>query len=200
MSIEGDIAERIKAAEMMREGVEYTEITFPKVVIRRIETGKGGIETTKQLKSGKVAEVVTMPPKLEEGMGENGGAIAKRQKEAIEKIPRRIRKEKMVLPELEEGMGKNGRAIVKHVEEAKNVELKRILYREIANHVAGCAKVPVIYYIVMIFGLASAIFGAVKVISPTIDFTIMLGGLGIFLAAFIGFLEIKLSKNEFREI
>ncbi len=106
----------------------------------------------------------------------------------------------MVPPKPEEGIRKNGRKIVKQVEEAKNVELKRILYREIANHVADRVKVPVIYYIVMIFGLASAIFGAVKAISPTIDFTIMLGGLGIFLAAFIGFLEIKLSKNEFREI
>ena len=112
----------------------------------------------------------------------------------------KIREEEMMPPKPEDGIRKNGRKIVKHVEEAKNVELKRILYREIANHVAGCAKVPIIYYIVMIFGLASAIFGAVKVISPTIDFTIMLGGLGIFLVAFIGFLEIKLSKNEFREI
>jgi hypothetical protein len=110
----------------------------------------------------------------------------------------KIREEVMVLPEPGEGIGKNGGMIVKPVEEAKNVELKRILYREIANHVADRVKVPVIYYIVMIFGLASAIFGAVKAISPTIDITIMLGGLGIFLAAFIGFLEIKLSKDEFR--
>ena len=91
---------------------------------------------------------------------------------------------------------KNGEKIIKHVEDAKNVKLERFLYQEFANHVADRVKVPLIYYIVMIFGLASAIFGAVK----AIDLSIMLGGLCIFLAAFIGFLEIKISKNKFREI
>lgn len=99
-------------------------------------------------------------------------------------------------PVLEAGRRKNGKKIVKVSGNRGELKMKNAARRVTEMH----TTVPIIYYIVMIFGLASAIFGAIKVISPTIDFTIMLGGLGIFLAAFIGFLEIKLSKNEFREI
>ena len=109
---------------------------------------------------------------------------------------RRIREEEEVLLKFEEWKRKNGKEIVKVQWNREKLKMKNATRRVAEMH----TKVPIIYYIVMIFGLASAIFGAVKVISPTIDFTIMLGGLGIFLVAFIGFLEIKLSKNEFREI
>ena len=97
---------------------------------------------------------------------------------------------------LEAERRKNGKKIVKVSGNRGVLKMKNATRRVAEMH----TNVPIIYYVVMIFGLVSAIFGAVKVISPTIDFTIMLGGLGIFLAAFIGFLEIKLSKNEFREI
>lgn len=116
---------------------------------------------------------------------------------------RRIRKMERMPPKHKEERKLNKIEIAKRLEKVKKDKMNntnRILNDTNKIIIGIHKKVPIIYYIVMIFGLASAIFGAVKAISPTIDFTIMLGGLGIFLAAFIGFLEIKLSKSEFRDI
>lgn len=199
MSADERIAERIKVAEMVRKGVEYEEIKVPKMVIRRIKNGRGEIETTKQLESAKVVEVVTMPPKLGERIGKKGKETAKRPEEAIEKIPRRIREEEVVLPKPEEWKRKNGKEIAKR---QGNREKFKIEY---ANNILNTSnrtlteihtKVPIIYYAMMAFGLGSIILGAFSVASnPVYYYSVMIGGIGVVLVTLIGILEVAYNKK-----
>jgi hypothetical protein len=57
-------------------------------------------------------------------------------------------------------------------------------------------RVPIIYYAVMVFGLASAIFGAVT--TYPVYHSVMLGGIGVFLVGFIGFLEVIYKRRIYK--
>lgn len=99
-----------------------------------------------------------------------------------------------VPPEPEEGIGKNGRKIVKRLEEAPIKKMKN------SNRVVTeiHTEVPIIYYVMMMFGLASAIFGAFTVRSHPAYYSVMIGGIGVFFVAFISFLEIKYTKRKLK--
>lgn len=102
--------------------------------------------------------------------------------------------EVMIPPKSGGRVGKNGRKIVKRLEEApiKKVKNSNRIVTEIHT------KVPIIYYVMMMFGLASVIFGAFAVTAYPAYYSVMVGGLGVFLVALIGVLEIAYKKRRLK--
>lgn len=105
---------------------------------------------------------------------------------------RRIRKEVMIPPKFEEGMRKNGKEI------AKAPRKLAIDKMENTNRViTGIhTKVPIIYYVVMAFGLLSAFWGTFPAASYPIYYSVVIGGIGVALVAFIGVLEVGYKKGK----
>ena len=103
-------------------------------------------------------------------------------------------REEVMIPPKSAGVGKNGRKVVKRLEEApiKKVKNSNKIVTEIHT------KVPKIYYAMMMFGLASAIFGVFAVTSYPIYYSVVFGGISVFLVAFIGRLEIKHTKRKLK--
>ena len=102
----------------------------------------------------------------------------------------KIREE--VPPEPEEWIGKNGRKIVKRLEEAPIKKVKNTNRVITGIH----TKVPIIYYVVMAFGLLSAIWGTFPAASYPIYYSVVIGGIGVALVAFIGVLEVVYTKGK----
>jgi len=106
----------------------------------------------------------------------------------------KTREEVIMPPKPEEGVGKNVRELVKRQEKVTFDKMRNSNRRITELH----TSVPIIYYVMMGFGLASAIFGAFTVASYPIYYSVMIGGIGVFLVAFIGFLEIKYTKRKLK--
>lgn len=95
---------------------------------------------------------------------------------------------RMVLQKHRELTEKNGIKIVKKLEEAPIIKMENS--NRIVTEIHS--EVPIIYYLVMLFGLASVIFSWDT--SVPIYRSIMFGGGCVFFVALIGVLEIKLKK------
>lgn len=185
------IVEQFEMSQMAKNGVNsYGTIELPKKVIVRIESVRGEIESTKQ---PKIREEV--PPEPKEWIGINGRKNVKMAEKTriirIEKQPK-IREEVMVPPKPEERIGINGRRIAKRQENAP-IEILINANRIITKlH----TRIPIIYYVIMAFGLVSAIFGAVT--SYPVSRAVILGGISIFLVAFTGFLEVIYKRRSLK--
>ena len=198
MSARGRIVEQFEMSQMAKNGVSnYRKIELPQKVIIRTET----LEEVGSTKQAKIRKEGMMPPKPEEGIGKNGGKIAKRAEETrmiwIEKQAK-IGEEGMMPPKPEEGIGKNGGKIAKMPKKVAVDKMKtsnRIMKKSNRILTELHTSVPLIYYVMMGFGLASAIFGAFAARSYPVYYSIMIGGLGVFLVASIGFLEIRYTKR-----
>ena len=86
----------------------------------------------------------------------------------------------------------NGRKITKVMENVPIVKMRNTNKIASDMHTKG----PKIYYAIMVFGLLCAIFGAV--LYPTYYNSLMIGGIGVFLVAFMGFLEFKSLKRKLK--
>ena len=186
------IVDQFEMSQMRKNGVSnYRKIELPEKVIFITENVRGKVGSTKQ---AKIRKEGMMPPKPEEGIGKNGGKIAKGAEETrmiwIEKQAK-IGEEGMMPPKPEEGIGKNGGKIAKMPKNVAVDKMKKTNRILTELH----TSVPLIYYVMVVFGLASAIFGAFAARSDPVYYSIMIGGLGVFLVASIGFLEIRYTKR-----
>lgn len=104
----------------------------------------------------------------------------------------------IVPPEPVEDIRNNGREIAKMPKKVAIDKMKtsnRIMKKSNRILTGLHTRVPIIYYVMMVFGLTSVIFGTVTVTSYPFLYSVMIGGIGVFLVALIGFLEIKYTKR-----
>ena len=142
------------------------------------------LEMTQMAKNGVSSYGKIELPKEVIVRTENVRGVVKSTKQA------KIREE--VPPEPEEWIGKNGRKIVKRLEEAPIKKVKNTNRVITGIH----TKVPIIYYVVMAFGLLSAIWGTFPAASYPIYYSVVIGGIGVALVAFIGVLEVVYTKGK----
>lgn len=103
------------------------------------------------------------------------------------------------MPQKPEERMKNGEAISK-VHENRAYSKIRNSNRNLTNSNDNLTKihrsVPLIYYVMVVFGLASAISGALLVASYPVYYSVVVGGIGVSLVAFIGILEVLYKRGK----
>jgi len=121
--------------------------------------------------------------------------------ESVEGVPKTTKQPKIregVPPEPEEWIGKNGREITKRWEKVAIDKVESSNRNIVELH----TSVPIIYYVMMGFGLVTAGFGLASAIFGAANLpvyrSVMIGGIGVFLVAFIGFLEIKRTERRLK--